>query len=146
MQSRLLTNAAERVFMLVIEPGEEAFAAIRAFARENDINAASVSAIGAFETATVAFFDLASKDYRKIPIDRQSEVLSLLGDIVLDEKGEPNPHLHAVLGFADGSVRGGHFLEGRVNPTLEVVLRETPAELRRRFRSEIGIALIDPAL
>jgi len=30
-----------------------------------------------------------------------------------------------------------------VRPTLEVVLRETPARLRRRHRSDLGIALID---
>jgi predicted DNA-binding protein with PD1-like motif len=32
-----------------------------------------------------------------------------------------------------------------VRPTLEVVIRETPAELRRSYRPEFGIALIDPA-
>ncbi len=51
--------------------------------------------------------------------------------------------MHAVLGLRDGSVRGGHFLEGIVRPTLEVTVVETPAHLRRRKRAELGIALID---
>lgn len=42
-----------------------------------------------------------------------------------------------------GSVRGGHLLEGHVWPTLEVVVRETPAQLRKTWRPEIGLALID---
>jgi hypothetical protein len=47
--------------------------------------------------------------------------------------------------LADGTTRGGHRLAGTVRPTLEVVLPEVPAMLRRRKRPELGIALIDPA-
>jgi uncharacterized protein len=45
--------------------------------------------------------------------------------------------------LSDGSTRGGHLLTGTVRPTLEVVLTETPATLRRKKRADIGIALID---
>lgn len=145
MKSRVLAEGVERTFILVVEPQEEAFEAIRTFAAEHDVNAASVSAIGAFQSATLAFFDLVTREYRNIPVPVQSEVLSLLGDITLDEEGKPNPHLHVVLGLADGSTRGGHFVNGIVRPTLEVIIRETPAELRRTYREEFGIALIDPA-
>ncbi|MDH7804071.1 MULTISPECIES: PPC domain-containing DNA-binding protein [unclassified Rhizobium] len=145
MKSRLLASGAERTFILVLDPEEEAFEAIRHFAKAENINAASVTAIGAFATATLAFFDLPTREYREIPVTEQSEVLSLLGDITFDENDTPNPHLHVVLGFADGSTRGGHFLKGVVRPTLEVVIRETPAQLRRSYRREFGIALIDPA-
>jgi predicted DNA-binding protein with PD1-like motif len=50
-----------------------------------------------------------------------------------------------VLGLADGSTRGGHLLAGTVRPTLEVVLTEVPATLRRKKRADLGIALIDLA-
>jgi predicted DNA-binding protein with PD1-like motif len=145
MKSRLLASGAERTFILIIDPEEEAFEAIRRFAKTENINAASVTASGAFATATLAFFDLTTQEYKEIPVTEQNEVLSLLGDITLDENDTPNPHLHVVLGFADGSTKGGHFLNGVVRPTLEVVIRETPAELRRTYRREFGIALIDPA-
>lgn len=143
MQSKLLLNDSDRVFMLVVDHGEEAFATIKDFALKNNITAASVTAIGAFEITTLAFFDLTSKAYTNIPVEAQCEVLSLIGDITLDEKGEPNPHLHVVLGLSDGQTRGGHFINGYVNPTLEVIVRETPAELRRTYRPEFGISLID---
>jgi hypothetical protein len=52
-------------------------------------------------------------------------------------------HLHAALGLADGTTRGGHLLEGRVYPTLEAVVTETPAELRKVMRPDVGLALID---
>ena len=36
-----------------------------------------------------------------------------------------------------------HLLEGRVFPTLEAIVTETPALLRKVMRPDIGIALID---
>lgn len=144
MKHKLLaSDAGERTFILVLEEGDEAFRCITGFAEREGITAASVSAIGAFRSATIAFFEYETKNYSKIPVEVQSEVLSMLGDLAVDDKGKASPHLHVVLGFSDGSTRGGHFLEGHVRPTLEVVLRETPADLRRRHRADLGIALID---
>lgn len=144
MKHKLLAeDAGERSFILVLEEGEEAFAAIRDFAAANGIDAASVTAIGAFRAARIAFFEYDTKAYKPIPVEVQSEVLSMIGDIAIDDAGKASLHLHVVLGLSDGSTRGGHFLEGHVRPTLEVMLRETPARLRRRKRPELGIALID---
>jgi predicted DNA-binding protein with PD1-like motif len=50
--------------------------------------------------------------------------------------------LHAVLGLQDGTVRGGHFLSGAVQPTLEVTITESVVHLRRKKRSDLGIALM----
>ena len=52
-------------------------------------------------------------------------------------------HAHVVLGRSDGSAIGGHLVEAHVRPTLEVVLVETPAHLRKRIDAETGLALID---
>ncbi len=57
---------------------------ITRFAEEQRLSAASLTALGAFSRATVGWFDLSAKTYRKIPVDRQCEVLSVLGDIALD--------------------------------------------------------------
>jgi hypothetical protein len=43
----------------------------------------------------------------------------------------------------DGSTRGGIFFEGKVRPTLEVVIADAPAHLRRKKKPDLGIALID---
>ena len=144
MQAKLVwENAGERIYVVILDAGEEAFAAITAFARHNKLSAASLTALGAFERATVGWFDLAKKTYKPIEITNQCEGLSLLGDIAIGDDGQPSLHMHAVLGLADGTTRGGHFLKGIVRPTLEVTIVETPAHLRRRKRPELGIALID---
>jgi predicted DNA-binding protein with PD1-like motif len=76
-----------------------------------------------------------------IPIAEQVEVLSLLGDIALDD-GQPKLHAHVVVGRRDGTTRGGHLLEGHVWPTLEVIVTESPHHLQRSMDRETGLALI----
>lgn len=68
-------------------------------------------------------------------------MLALVGDVALDE-GRPAVHAHAVVGRSDGAARGGHLLAGHVRPTLEVVLSESPAHLRKRYDPSSGLALI----
>ena len=143
MQSRLVTSSPARVHVIILESGEEAFAALTRFANDQGLSAASLTAIGAFERATIGWFDLAARNYRKIEINEQCEVLSAIGDVAVGDDGKASLHVHVVLGLSDGSTRGGHFLSGIVRPTLEVVLTEAPARLRRRKRPDLGIALVD---
>lgn len=58
------------------------------------------TAIGAFSRAVVACFDWSAKRYPNIEIDEQVEVLSLVGDMVI-ERDLPGVHAHVVLGKAD---------------------------------------------
>ena len=144
MKSKLVTAREEaQVHVVVLDSGEEAFATLARFAGEAGISAASLTAIGAFERATVGWFDFDSKSYRKIEVNEQCEVLSAIGDVAVGDDGKPSLHIHIVLGLSDGSTRGGHLLEGSVQPTLEITVQESPAYLRRRKRPEIGAALID---
>jgi predicted DNA-binding protein with PD1-like motif len=146
MQNKLVSDDPGRqVHVVILDSGEEAFAALTRFANEARITAASVTAIGAFERATVGWFDFASKAYKKIEVDEQCEVLSAIGDIAVGDDGKASLHIHIVLGLSDGSTRGGHLLAGTVRPTLEVVMTDVPAKLRRKKRADLGIALIDIA-
>jgi predicted DNA-binding protein with PD1-like motif len=133
----------QTTYLLVFAPDEEVMGGLLAFVREKQITAGHFTAIGAVSKATLGFFDRKAKDYTKIPQDGQAEVLSLIGDVALKEDGAPGVHAHAVLGLSDGSARGGHLIEATVWPTLEVVLTESPKHLRRTFRPELGLALID---
>ncbi len=133
-----------RTIALVLEVGDEAMATLGTFAVEHRLGASHFTAIGAFSRAVVAYFDWMTKQYRQIDINEQVEVLSLVGDIVI-EHDLPKVHGHAVLGKADASAHGGHLIEGHVRPTLEIVVTETPRHLRRRFDPASKLALIDPS-
>jgi hypothetical protein len=105
------------------------------------LSAAEFTGIGAFSAAVLGYFDWQRKDYTRIPVDEQVEVLSLTGNIALAD-GEPKLHPHVVVGKADGSAHGGHLLEAHVRPTLELIVTESPAHLQRRSDPETGLALI----
>ena len=106
MKARLLQNAAPKTFALVFDKGDEVASGLTEFARAHHLSASRFTAIGAFSDVTVGYFLPDRKEYRRIPIREQVEVLSLVGDITLDERGEPKVHAHAVVGKSDGSAHG----------------------------------------
>lgn len=144
MKSKLLNPGPERTYAVVLEAGDEVMEALQRFAVQESLNASRISAIGAFERAELGYFEIDRKDYLRIPVEAQVEVLSLAGDVALDG-GKPKLHLHAVLGRRDGSTVGGHLLSGVVRPTLEVLVTESPGYLRKTWDARFGLALIDPA-
>jgi predicted DNA-binding protein with PD1-like motif len=75
-----------RTFVLVLGTGDETIRALASFAAENRLKASQFSAIGAFERAVVAYFEWGAKQYRNIAIDEQVEVLSMSGDITLENQ------------------------------------------------------------
>jgi predicted DNA-binding protein with PD1-like motif len=144
VRAQRLAAGSETTFALVFAKGDEPVEGIAAFARDEGISAARFTGIGAFGSVVVGYFDRDLRDYRRIAIDEQVEVLSLSGDIAIDADRRPQVHAHVVVGKADGTAHGGHLLEARVWPTLEVVLEESPAALRKRLDRETGLALISP--
>jgi predicted DNA-binding protein with PD1-like motif len=144
MKSKLLHEmGGQKTFVLIFETGEEVMSNLKAFAKSNRLAASHFTAIGAFRDAMLGYYDWERKEYTKNPVREQVEAVSLIGDIVDDEKGEPQVHAHVVLGKSDGVALGGHLLDAHVRPTLEVVLIESPVHLRRRFDSRSGLALIN---
>jgi predicted DNA-binding protein with PD1-like motif len=142
MQSRTIANERERAFALVLQTGDPVMESVLGFAREQELTAASFTAIGALSDARMAWFDWEARDYEQFAIDEQIEVLTMAGDVALGPEGEPQVHAHVVCGRRGGETVGGHLVEAHVRPTLEIVLREAPAQLRKRIDPESGLALI----
>ena len=144
MRSKLLNADPPITYAVVLDTGDEVIGELGNFVREQEVEAASLTAIGAFSRAVLGYFQWETKQYKKITVDEQVEVLSLLGDVAVGDQG-PTLHLHAVLGKADGSVVGGYLIDAYVRPTLEVILIQPPSYLRKRKDPETGLALIDIA-
>lgn len=144
MQSKLLAADKDgRTFALVFGQGEDAVAGLQHFAESQELGGSHFTAIGAFQRVVLGYFERNTKKYRRIPLDEQVEVVSLIGNVALSGNGQPKVHAHVVVGRADGQAYGGHLLEGIVWPTLEVVLGESPLHLRRRLDPETGLALLE---
>ncbi|MBA4147075.1 MAG: DNA-binding protein [Verrucomicrobia bacterium] len=141
MKAKLINDAPQKTWALIFDKGDEVMSNLDCFAREQRLSATQFTGIGAFSDLTLGFFVLEKKDYNRIAIREQVEVLSLTGDISLKDN-EPKVHAHIVVGKIDGTAHGGHLLEAHVMPTLEVMLTESPRHLRRAVDPETGLALI----
>lgn len=141
MKSRLLHQDEERTFAIVLDSGDRVKDRLMSFARENNILGAHFTGIGAFDDVTLGYFDWNSKTYREIPVHGQVEVLNLTGDIAVWQ-GAPSIHAHVVIGDSDGAAHGGHLMDARVRPTLEIIVVEVPAHLRREIDRESRLPLL----
>jgi predicted DNA-binding protein with PD1-like motif len=141
MRARLLHEQGEKTFAVVFDKGDEVVQGLQDFAQQQQLTAAHFTAVGAFSDVTLGYFEREKKDYKKIPLREQVEVLSLVGNIAL-AKGQPKVHAHVVVGKSDGTAHGGHLLEAHVWPTLEVMLIESPSHLQRHIDEETGLALL----
>jgi uncharacterized protein len=142
VQSKLLHRGEQRTYALVFDRGDEAMQGLRSFAAERGLTAAQFTGIGAFSDVVLGWFDWEGKEFEEIRLDEQVEVLTLAGDVAVED-GEPQIHAHVAVSKRDGSAHGGHLMCGHVRPTLEVILVESPEHLRKRLDPEIGLALID---
>ncbi|HXG63741.1 MAG TPA: PPC domain-containing DNA-binding protein [Blastocatellia bacterium] len=141
MKTKLIQEQGQKTYAVVFDKGDEVMTGLLDFAKKNDLTAASFTALGAFSDVILGYFERERKDYKKIPVNEQVEVLSLVGNIALSGD-QPKVHAHVVIGKADGTAHGGHLLEAHVWPTLEVVVTESAAHLRRVTDERTGLALI----
>ena len=109
------------------------------YARKDNLVTSHFTGAGAFSDVVLGHFDRDRMKYNRIPIKEQVEVLSLIGNVVIDAvTHEPMIRARAVLGRSDGTTRGGHVLEAHVWPILELVVVEEPeyAELEEDEETE----------
>lgn len=142
MKMQRIDHGEAPAFAVVFESGDRVMEGLLDFARTTEIAGATFTAIGAFESATLGFFDPDRKEYLEIEVDEQVEVLALTGNIGR-HRDEAKVHAHVVLGTRDGNARGGHLLEATVRPTLEVIVEQTQSPLTRRIDERTGLPLID---
>jgi len=97
MRSKLLNPDPPVAYAIVLDTGDEVMGELDKFVREHKIAAASVTAIGAFRHALLGYFEWQTKQYERISVDEQVEVLSVLGDVAVAEE---KPSLYISMRFS----------------------------------------------
>jgi predicted DNA-binding protein with PD1-like motif len=141
MKWKLINDNKPKIYALILDSGDDVTSSLQSLAKDKQLSAAQFTAIGAFSGVTLGFFSFQTKDYKKIEINEQVEVLVLTGDISL-YKNEPKLHAHVVIGKEDGTAHGGHLIKAKTHPTLEIIITESPSYLKREMDEETGLALI----
>jgi uncharacterized protein len=139
---RISGDGPQAIYLLVFDPGDEVVAALGAFAGREKLQVCRVTAIGALSDLVLGYFDVDKREYARMVINEQVEVLTLAGNIT-EADGRPRLHVHVTVGKADGTTLGGHLLEAHVRPTLEMFLATWPTRVQRRLDERSGLMLID---
>ncbi|HET6918366.1 MAG TPA: PPC domain-containing DNA-binding protein [Jiangellaceae bacterium] len=69
------------VLVVMFDRSDEVLGGLLDVTRRHGVTGASLTAVGALERATVGYFDRMRRDFHRITVDEQVEVLSLVGDI-----------------------------------------------------------------
>jgi predicted DNA-binding protein with PD1-like motif len=131
-----------RTYAAILETDDEVTASVMDLARSEGLTGASFTGIGAFRSLVLQYFNWDARKYEDRPVEEQVEVASLIGDIGVDDEGEPAVHIHLVVGRRDSTALAGHLKEAYVRPTLELLVTETSADLRRVKDTRTGLNLI----
>ena len=142
-RAALLADGEAKTFLLVFYSGQKVMNGLAAFAKSHNLVAGHLTGIGAVSDAMIGYFDPQSKSYLRNFEKGQAEVLSLTGNLALNNN-EPFFHVHVALGGRDGFARGGHLFEMTVRPTVELVLNTYPGAVRRKIDQLSGLPLLDP--
>ena len=132
-----------RAYSLVFAKGDEVLSGLTDFAAAQHVQAGTFTAIGGFERATTAWYDLANKAFLLHHVQGPVELVSLLGDVALFN-GQPVIHAHLAVGYPDGRMEGGHLIEAYTFPTVELFLTAYPTPLDKQADPETALDLIDP--
>lgn len=130
-----------RTFLFRVPEGEELLKYLTGFAKKNNVLIGTVGAIGSLRNPKIGYFDETAGEYRIINLTGTYELVSLSGNISLKD-GEPFAHIHVALGDSDGSLYGGHLVEGEVF-VAEVFIQELLGEPLERKPQGNGLTLWD---
>jgi uncharacterized protein len=134
-----------RRFVLRIAPGGNLVEALLQFAREVNLKFGVIlSAIGSVRN--VSFSDIQAGARLPITeprmpvheIEGPLDLLGLEGNLVPNETGKMDDHLHIIGSKSSGEVIGGHLIEAEVFATCELILVEYLVEGIERQYSEKG--------
>ncbi len=136
-------DAASADIQLVFDPHAEIVKVLEDFVEKNEWKSVHFVGLGACTDATIAYYDSATKAYVKTVLNQQMEIVSLIGDAAQGNKNE-GFHAHIALGFADGTVHGGHLFEAHVLPTLELFVRGSFVPMTRHHDDAFNAELLVP--
>ena len=118
-----------RTYRINLSKGDEVMTALTQFAEKNNIRNAHFTGIGALSKGLFSWADTdRGNAMKKIELNQEAEVVSLVGSIERNAQGQLNVHAHGSVAYQDGTIHGGHWWEAYVGIIAEIfVSEESPA-------------------
>ncbi|WP_461812965.1 PPC domain-containing DNA-binding protein [Faecalimonas sp.] len=125
-----------------IDKNEEILEQVKILALEENIQLASVQALGAIKDFTVGALQTKEKEYKSNRFQGDFEIVSLIGTINT-MNSEFYTHLHLSAGNERGEVFGGHLNRAIVSATCEMVIQIIDGQVDRKFDGDTGLNLFN---
>jgi uncharacterized protein len=122
MGGDLTFAATDFGYLVFLEPGDELLCCLIQFAREQEIEAAVVTGLGAITELELGASGGRDREQRRNRLREPLEICSLAGTLTLVD-GEPFPHLHGSFARSDLSVIGGHIFQAVCAASLELAIQ-----------------------
>ena len=134
MQSKEKDN----LIIIRLFPGENIIEQLKIVCEKHNVETGVVlSGLGQLKSCELGFFK-EKGNYLPEKFESPKELLSLTGNISKQGK-EYNLHLHSVFGGPNKQTIGGHFINGTVSITGEIILLKTSIKIKREIEPESGL-------
>ena len=110
---------------------------IKACQKHNVKTAVLISGIGQLKEVKLGYFKKKG-NYSPKFFKKPLEILLLTGNITLLDE-EYISHLHIVVGDENKNAFGGHFIDGKISITAEIVLLKNDIKLNRKINKNTGL-------
>jgi predicted DNA-binding protein with PD1-like motif len=114
-----------RTYRVNFTKGDEILSGLTEFAEKYQIKNGHFTALGAINRGLFGWTDVERGiGQKKIPLNEEAEIVSLMGSISVNSQGQSNVHAHGSVALSDGTVKGGHWWEAHVSIIAEVFVTE----------------------
>ena len=129
-------------FYIRMDKGNEIMGEILKVCKEKGIRSCTFSGIGGCGKAEIQTFIPETGTFKMCQIEGMLELVSLTGNIIMDEKDDYYSHAHAVFAYKVGEnhhIAAGHIKSIYVSYTAEIELRPVVGgEIKRKYDPETG--------
>jgi len=114
-----------RTYRVNMTKGDDILSGLTEFAEKYKIKNGHFTALGAINKGLFGWTDVErGVGQKKIELNEEAEIVSLMGSISVNAQGQSNVHAHGTVALSDGTVKGGHWWEARVSIIAEVFVTE----------------------
>ena len=131
----------DQAYVVRLDRGDEVLECLSYLCRQEAIELASVTGLGAVNEVLLGLFDTEQKRYYSKDYKGVYEIASLVGNISRKD-GEPYLHLHMVIGnVVTGECSGGHLSRAVISATGEIIVNVINGTVGRRMDEAVGLNL-----
>lgn len=114
-----------RAYKIHMVKGDEMMSGLTDFAEKYKIKNGHFTALGAINKGLFGWSDVETgRGQKKIEMNQEAEIVSLMGSMTMDSQGRGNVHGHGTVALSDGSVKGGHWWEAHVSIIADIFVTE----------------------